>query len=245
MDYKGNYFPDDDEQQESTVMPPSKTAKTIKKIFKIALYSISAFVYVILFWRIFSSCDPGFFKTPIFSQKTIDAGDVSIYYVQTQENMGYYGRVQLGGNAYADETDELELGIKINLDGTEYGDKDRLVFVLSDSHGTEYEISAFNDTVNDNYYYVRVCFEDVKLDLDANYYIKMQRMFEEGETFDDDVDSWPEGLIYRLYIYEKGDDGEMTLLDDLIDHEYLQGKKDYEENGLKIYSGVTVVTYDD
>lgn len=245
MDYKGNYFPDDDEQQESTVMPPSKAGKAVKKAFKIALYAIAAFVYIILFWRIFTACDPDMYTHVYFSDKTASAEGVTVYRVQPPQFMGYYGRVQLDGNVYVGETNELELGVKVNLDGTEYGDKDRLVYILRDSHGTEYGITAFHDELKGKYYYARVCFGDVKLALDDNYYIRLQRAGEAGEEFTEDSSAWPEGLIYRLFIYEKGDDGSLTLLDDLVDREYLQGKHEYDESGLKIYSGITVLTYGD
>ncbi len=244
MDYKGNYFPDDEEMQESTVMPPSKASKVIKKVFKIALYSVAAFVYVILFWRIFSGCDPEMYTTAYFSDKTASAGKVTIYQVQPNEYMSYSGRVQLDGNAYAAETNELEFGVKVNLKGTEHGDQNRLVYVLRDSHGTEYEISAFRAELKDSYYYARVCFGGVELDLDANYYIQKQRMYESGEALEDSVDNWPEGLIYRLFVYEKADDGTLVLIDDLTDKEYLAGKHEIDESGLKVYNDRTVVKYD-
>jgi len=246
MDYKGNYFNDDED--ESTVMPPSKAGKIIKKILKILIYSISALIFIVLFWSIFRSRDIALYSTKYFSDAT-NSLEQKTYYeiIPTGDNssMSYKGRVQLGNIYYVPESGEMEIGVKMNLADTEYKDPARLVFVLKDTHGTEYEITAFNEGSTSKYCFARVCFGNLNIDIEQNYYYKKVEAFYRGAELDYSVDEQNAGLIYKLYIYEKDDDGNLVLLDDLIDKDYQRGESDIDDSGLKVYDNKTIVQTED
>lgn len=242
MDFNYNNLPNDEDAVE---MPPSKAGKIAKKVTKYFLYGISFVIYAMLFWAIFNSCEPDIFKEKLFSDATKNLDSVTFYKIQPNEFMSYSNHVHLSENYYAAESHEFELGIKIKLSETKYGDPTRLEFVLRDSLDNEYPITNMQSEQRSKYLFSRVCFGSVDLKLDNNYYYYIQENYEElkeaGEENYPSLNEHPIGTSYRLFIYEKNDDGTRTLLKDLVDYEYLGGKKDLDESGLCVYNNVTVV----
>ncbi len=242
MDFNYNNLPNDEEPVE---MPPSRTGKIAKRVLRYVIYGISFFVYAILFWSIFNSCEPSEFKEKLFSDATRGLDKVTYYKVQPVEFMSYSSVVYLSDNYYAAESSELELGIKIKLSKTKYNDPNRLEFVLRDSLGNEYAITNTAFTQKNKYLFARVCFGGVKLSIKDNYYYYIQENYEELQKLDKEEypssDKHPIGTSYRLFVYEKNDDGTRSLLEDLIDFKYLSGQKELDESGLCVYNNVTVI----
>ena len=51
MDYQGNYFPDDHDENESVIY------RRVKKFFKKLMYGTSVLVYIFIFYMIFRNGD--------------------------------------------------------------------------------------------------------------------------------------------------------------------------------------------
>lgn len=186
MDYKGNYFIDDDQDPHQ-----SKTGKIIKKTLKILLYSISFLIYGIVFYMIFSSCDSGIIDDMYFSDEARETarnnpGSFAVYKLQPSEFMNYDGSIELKHIYYAETANELEIGIKINLKKITKGKKENaLVYVLTDSEGNCY--TAVNKVTDSNrkYGFVRISFAEVDLSINQNKYYKYTTSYDYISEYED------------------------------------------------------------
>lgn len=206
MDYKGNYFKDDDEDLSPF---PSKNAKRIKKAFKILLYSISFLVYGMIFFAIFTSCEPGMFSKMHFSdsarQKASDlALDFEVYGVHPTDFMNYDGSIQLRHLFYAESANELEIGIQFNKKKITDGETQQaLACILSDSDGNFYLLANEVTGSNRKYGYLRVSFGVETIVIKDNYYYDY--IFFDINNFNNrDKDDTPhsKGVEYTLAIYD-------------------------------------------
>jgi hypothetical protein len=222
MDYKGYSDRDDDEEDPNNPFQ-TKTSKNVKRAFKIALYSISFFIYGVIFFVIFTSCEPGMFGKMYFSEQARsmpaqNPASFAVYKVQPQDFMNYDGSVELDNIYYARNAKELEVGVKFNLQKITGGKLDNaLVFILADSKGNYYTSVNQVSESNRKYGYIRVSFGGVNLDLQSNSYFKYTDSYDyysENKTAtesqsnllnESDVssaeDPEKDGVSYTLYIY--------------------------------------------
>lgn len=266
MDYKGNYFKDDDE---NGYPHSSKTPKRIKLFFKIIMYSISLIVYVIIFFVIFSSCDPGMFDDMIFSERARGIAENSdsfnVYKLQPTDFMNSSGSVQLKNIYYADDADELEIGVMFNLKKITDGKvNNALVYVLTDSNGSVYNMVNIRTASNRKYGYARVCFDRVKLDIVENAYYKFTTSYDfeseykemleaesDEDSSDQESDIIDDGTVYTLHLfsYQKLlDKGYLTIHENkvaVVNYDAVLIEKLNPITELKVYTNNTVITTDE
>lgn len=186
MDYEGNYFPDEEEEE----LPRAK--KIRKKVIRYCFYSLIIAVYVIAFAVIFANCEHKIYEEYIFSEKANELYKASpkefaVYEMFPRVFMNYDGSVQISGVAYAETANELELGIKYNKNLLINEKGEGPEFSLVDSDGKVYKICNTEKASKGRYNYLRLCFEDVELDLDSNVYINSEASTAtdgEGEMFE-------------------------------------------------------------
>ncbi len=186
MDYEGNYFPDEEEEE----LPRAK--KIRKKIIRYSFYSLIIAVYVIAFVVIFANCEHKIYEEYIFSPKAnelykADPDAFAVYELFPRVFMNYDGSVQISGVAYAENASELELGIKYNKNLLINEKGEGPEFSLVDSDGKVYKLCNSKAATKGRYNYLRLCFEGVVLDLDGNRYINSEASTAadgEGEMFE-------------------------------------------------------------
>ncbi|PKM63291.1 MAG: hypothetical protein CVU97_00920 [Firmicutes bacterium HGW-Firmicutes-21] len=228
MDYKGNQFEDDDEDE--GYPNKSKTGKRVKKIFKYLMYSISFLIYAVVLFSIFSTCDPGMITKMHFSDQAREMAERNpdnfvVYSVKPAKFMDYYGTVQLKSIYYAETANEFEIGIQFNLQKISDGKvDDALVFVLTDNEGNYYPVVNIVTGSNRKYGYARVSFGGVSLALEENKYIKS------AETSRDFESDYEEMFISKA---------ESTLSDDINDE-----SEDKEEIGTGVNYKLSIYSYD-
>ncbi len=207
MDYEGNYFPEDEEEN------TSKKGRVIKKILRYALYSLVAIVYIAVFAVILNNCEPKMYEKYVFSPAAnelynADPDGFEFYEMFPTKFMNYDGSVQIAGVGYAKTAGELEIGIKYNkrLENKETGFKPS--FVLTDTNGNSYEICNVVTDSQGRYNYVRISFKGVELPIEDNVYINPEVSEEvegEGEMF--------ETFKYKLKIYKEDTDKNAADID--------------------------------
>ena len=226
MDYKGNYFKDDDEEQDYPHQ--SKAGKRIKLIFKIFIYSVSFLIYAVVLFMIFSSCEPKMINSMYFSDQARemaqnDTEAFEVYKLQPSDFMNYDGSLQLKSIYYADKAKELEVGVQFNLKKITDGKvEDALVFILTDSEGNYYPAVNMVYDSNRKYGYARVSFKVDTIDIEQNDYYKFTTSFDflsdyefGGSPEEEELET---GISYMLSIFS---------YDTIIKKQYA-----YNENGV-------------
>jgi len=167
MDYQGNYFPDEHDENES------KIYKTVKRIFKWTMYGISALVYIAIFYVLIANRDSNVLEKNFFNSiegyEDIKYDEMQVYRINTRIWMNDDGSLQLHNIDYSEKCKLLEIGVKFNankLTDGEYGDS--LDFVLKDINGNTYQIVNIVTDSNGRYGFYRVCFGGIDFDLNSN-----------------------------------------------------------------------------
>jgi len=195
MDYEGNLFPDEEEEE----LPRSKRIR--KKAVRYFFYSIIILVYLVAFWFIFTNCDSDIYEEYDFSPSARelyekDPDNFKVYEIFPPSWMNYDGSVQIAGTAYAEAAGELEFCIKYNKNLLTNDKGETPEFSLVDTYGKVYKLC---NTIEDNegrYRFLRVSFSGVKLDLQDNVYINNEASTAvegEGEMY--------ETFSYKLLIH--------------------------------------------
>ena len=167
MDYQGNYFPEEHDENES------KIYKTVKGIFKWTMYGISFVIYGIIIFLIFINRDSKILEKnylhTIESVNVQDTDEIEIYRINTPIFMNEDGSLQIHNVDYVEEYGIIEIGIKHNakkLTDSEYDDT--LEYLLQDSNGNTYSIVNVETDRGGRYAFARVCFQNINLSLDSN-----------------------------------------------------------------------------
>ena len=195
MDYQGNYFPEEHDENESKVF------RNVKRIFKWSMYGISFIVYGILIFLLFINRDSDIletnYMTDVRGMSDVDGNDIDLYRINTRIFMNELGSLQLYNVDYAHEYGLIEIGVKFNVNkllnpdhdervdaflnnnesydtGLDYfisSDEDytnALDYILTDSNGNTYKlVNKVNDS-GGKYGFARICFEGISLDLKSN-----------------------------------------------------------------------------
>ncbi|MDD4422424.1 MAG: hypothetical protein PHD46_05255 [Eubacteriales bacterium] len=263
MDFNKNY----DETDEELYPRESKTHRTVRYIFRYTLYGISFLIWGIIMYLLFSTKEPGMFDDMIFTSETHaaakkDPDAFTVYNIQPRTDMNYFGSIQLHNIYYADTVDQIEIGVMFNLDKITGGKTENaLVYILKDSKNNYYDMVNLVSDSNSRYGYLRVCFENVSIDLEKNKYynhiISYDFESEYNALFENDIskdtseqEERETGITFTLSIY---------YYDEIISKDYAQlqdgiVKIDYERfsdddtitnvDSFSIYNNNTVITYE-
>lgn len=228
MDYQGNYFPEEQDENES------KVYRNIKRVFKWTMYGISFLVYGVLMFLLFINRDSDILETNYMAQlpkvEVSDTDDIDLYRINTKIFMNELGSLQLYNVDYAPEYGMIEIGIKFNakkLTNEDYGDC--LDYVLTDSNGNSYSLINKVTDSGGRYGFSRICFEGIQLDLDSND-LRYHNALEFGALpiFVEPDSLWSRSeTTYKLAIYRKSD-GSLLYEFDLYDNSTTFNSTDYE-----------------
>ena len=207
MDYKGEYFP-----EEELLDIEWTAARIAKAIFKGILYFIAIFIYLFFFFRFFTSCDPAMVEKTFLSPHArevyeSDPSDFPIYRINST-NTNSDGTVMLRRIIYAEKVSEVEIGVRFVVDKTAPGKT--VEYRLTDSAGHEYDIVNRESMTRYNYGYERIAFGGVTLDLSANETLNPPQTEESSSSdltvsedeFDTEI---RKGVVYTFSIYADGE----------------------------------------
>lgn len=184
-----DFFPEDEEEERE-----SKGFRIVKRCFKWLLFGASALVWGLVLYTVITTRESKLFSKMYFSEDTrklAETQSVTVKELHTNVFMNYDGSISIGSVWYCEDTDELEIGIKINKKLLKYQkDGNELTgtpaFTLTDGDGNEYVlISSDTDTIG-RYTYYRVRFRNVTLDLSESSYTEKKEK-EQGKTRENPV----------------------------------------------------------
>lgn len=167
MDYQGNYFPEEKDENES------KVYRIIKGIFKWTMYSLSFIVYAILFTVLFINRDSKILEKNYMASlpvmENVDTDSLELFRINTKVFMNEDGSMQLHNVDYSDEYGVMEIGVKFNAKKLTDNDRgDCLNYVLSDAKGNTYNLEKIVTDSGGRYGFARICFTGLDIDLDSN-----------------------------------------------------------------------------
>ncbi len=227
MDYQGNYFPEEQDENES------KIYRNVKRFFKWSMYGISFIIYAILMVILFANCDSDILETNYMTElpgmTEVNGDDIELYRINTRVFMNELGSLQLYSVDYAPEYGLIEIGVKFNakkLTNDDYGDC--LEYVLSDSNGNVYRLVNKVIDSGGRYGFSRVCFEGVNLDFKSND-LKYNEALTNTATpaFVDPSQLWKRSeLKFNFAVYRKVD-GELLYDFVLYDNSTVFNSTDY------------------
>lgn len=163
MDYQGNYFPEEQDENES------KIYRTVKNIFKWTMYGISFVIYAFIIYMMIVNRDSKILKRNYMLDETINTDQVLLYRINTRVFMNDDGSMQTYNVDYSPEHKLIEIGLKYNarkLTDNERGDC--LTYVLSDKNGNTYELVNTITDSSGRYGFSRLTFKSIEIDLDSN-----------------------------------------------------------------------------
>lgn len=218
MDYQGNYFPEEHDENES------KIYRTVKGIFKWTMYGISFLLYGVLFYILFINRDSKIlernYMAEISGYENAGNEETEFYGINTKDFMNYDGSIQLFNVNYSKDFGLIEIGVKFNADKVaNYGISDSditvpkseraslLSFVLTDSSGKVYGLNHKVDDYGGRYGFTRITFSGVDIDLDSNNLRYDEEKPEKART----------GVSYSLSVYRRSD-GELINTFNIYDN---------------------------
>ena len=225
MDYQGNYFPEEHDENES------KVYRTVKGTFKWTMYGISFVIYAIIIYLMIANKDSKILEKNYMPDNSIDTDEVELYRINTKVFMNEDGSLQLFNVDYYDEYGFVEIGVKFNakkLTEKNYGDC--LDYVLTDSNGNTYNLVNKVLDSGGRYGFMRICFEGVEIDLESNDLRYNNAL---SASFKPPVASAGEKFIrsevsYNLAIYRKSD-GELLYDFKLYDNTVTFNRTDFND----------------
>ena len=216
MDYQGNYFPEEHDENES------KTYRIVKGIFKWTMYGISFVLYAIIIYMMIVNRDSKILdRNYMADNQTMD--EVSLYQINTRIFMNDDGSLQLHDVDYYEELGYLEIGVKYNakkLAGGNYSDS--FDYVLTDSNGKTYKLVNLVNDKGGRYGFERICFEEVVIDLDSNDLRFNLKNDDEAKDFN------RTNVKYELSVYNK-DSNKLIFTFNLYDNSTTFNKTDYND----------------
>ena len=205
MDYQGNYFPEEHDENES------KVYRTIKGIFKWSMYAVSFVIYAIIFYMMIVNSDSYILKKNYMGElnefDAVEVQDIELYRINTRIFMDELGTVQVYNIDYAHEFDVIEIGVRYNSKKLTDGNQgDCLNYILYDSDGNRFPIEKHVIDGGGRYGFARICFTDVDINLDDNdlrYEGKGSNPKGTGKTYHLEIRRKSDNyLIYTFDIYD-------------------------------------------
>ena len=229
MDYQGNYFPEEHDENES------KIYRTVKRVFKWGMYGISFVIYGILMFLLFVNRDSDIletnYMTEISGMSEVNGNDIELYRINTRVFMNELGSLQLYSVDYAPEYGLIEIGVKFNakkLTNEDYGDC--LDYVLTDSLGNTYKLVNKVTDSGGRYGFSRLCFEGISFDFKSNDLKYNEALLHAATpTLTDASKLWKRSNVtYSFAVYRKSD-GELLYDFLLYDNSTVFNSTDYED----------------
>ncbi len=163
MDYQGNYFDEERDENES------KTYRIVKGIFKWTMYGISFIIYAIIIYMMIANRDSKILKRNYMLEDTETSKDVVLYRINTSLFMNDDGSMQVYNVDYAPEEQLIEIGVKFNAKKLTDNERiDSLKYVLTDGNGKTYVLTNAVFDSGGRYGFSRVTFKDIEIDLGSN-----------------------------------------------------------------------------
>lgn len=229
MDYQGNYFPEEHDENES------KIYRNVKRVFKWGMYGISFVIYGILMFLLFVNRDSGIletnYMTEISGMSEVNGNDIELYRINTRVFMNELGSLQLYSVDYAPEYGLIEIGVKFNakkLTNEDYGDC--LDYILTDSLGNTYKLVNKVTDSGGRYGFSRLCFEGISFDFKSNDLKYNEALLHAATpTLTDASKLWKRSNVtYSFAVYRKSD-GELLYDFLLYDNSTVFNSTDYED----------------
>ena len=229
MDYQGNYFPEEQDENES------KVYRNVKRVFKWTMYGISFVVYAVLMFLLYINSDSEIleknYMTSLDGMQTVDEDSIELYRINTRVFMNELGSLQLSNVDYSPEYGLIEIGVKFNakkLTDENYGDC--LDYVLTDSNGNTYTLVKKVLDSGGRYGFSRICFEGINFDFKSND-LKYNEALGDAASpaLTQNTDAWQRSdTKYSLSVYRKAD-GELLYEFLLYDNATVFNSTDYED----------------
>lgn len=187
MDYKGDYFPD-----EELLDMRWTSGKVVKAVFKSFIYFCAIALYLVIFFRMFVSCEAGLVKDTYLSPEAREIylsnkQDFPLYRVDSKYTSSESGEVMLRRMVFAPKVNEFEVGVRFNSRKLTGGDLDRpLSYVLRDNKGNTYEMVNRESTSRFEYGYERVCFKGITIDVADNVSYREPESIDYSNAFGDE-----------------------------------------------------------
>ena len=229
MDYQGNYFPDEHDENESI------TYRRVKGFFKWTMYGISFLIYAIIFITLIVNRDSKILKKNYWASlpgnEEINTKTVEMYHINTKDFMEQLGTLQLHNVDYAPEHKYLEIGVKFNAKKLTDGDYiNDTTYVLTDSEGNTYKVDNLIREGRGRYGFARICFSGVTLDLDSNdlnYNLALTGSIRPAIP-DNSIKKERSDIKFTLSVYRISD-GELLYDFDVYDNSVSYTKTEYEK----------------
>ncbi len=217
MDYQGNYFPDEHDENES------KTYRVIKGIFKWTMYGISYAIYAVLIFALILNRDSKILEKNYMAElpefENVEPADIELVRINSKIFMNEDGSIQLFNVDYSEEKGVMELGIKFNAkkESVTNGERgDCIEYVLTDSSGKRYPRGKHVIDSSGRYEFARICFTGLDIDLDDN------------SLNHDGTSPNGKGKLYQLTLIRKSDKKELFTFD-IYDNTVTYYKTDYNK----------------
>lgn len=225
MDYQGNYFPEEHDENES------KIYRTVKNIFKWTMYGISFVIYAIIIYMMIANRDSKILKHNYMLDESVNKDEVLLYRINTRVFMNDDGSMQTYNVDYSPEHELIEIGLKYNAKKlTDNARGECLEYVLSDNDGNTYELI---NTVTDSggrYGFSRLTFRSIDIDLDSNdlrYSKYLKASIHPAIQVSEDAFTRSDNEIY-LSVYRKSDN-ELLHKFTIYDNTVTFNKTDYND----------------
>ena len=163
MDYQGNYFDEERDENES------KIYRTVKGIFKWTMYGISFIIYAFIIYMMIANRDSKILKKNYMLEDYSLSNEPIIYRINTKLFMNDDGSMQVYNIDYSPEHQLIEIGVKFNAKKLTYSQYDDcLIYVLTDQNGKHYELTNIVTDKGGRYGFARMTFKDITIDLNSN-----------------------------------------------------------------------------
>ena len=202
MDYQGNYFPEEHDENES------KIYRIVKGTIKWTMYGISFLLYIIFFVVVVINRDSYILEKNYMNElpafENVSTDDIDLYRINTPVFMNDDGSLQLHNIDYSQEYGILEIGVKYNAnkDTVTKGERgDAIEYVLTDSDGNRYPRAKHVVDSAGRYGFARICFSGIDIDLNEN------------DLRQDGDNPFGAGKLYQLTLYRKSDGYKLHTFD--------------------------------
>lgn len=169
MDYRGDYFPDDE-----LLDLRWTSGKVVKAVFKSFIYFCAIAIYLVIFFRMYVSKEMKLVTQSILSDEAkqvyvADPKGFELYRVDSKYTSSDSGTVMLRRMIYAPDVNEFEIGVRYNSRRLTNDDlNEPLTYILKDNKGNVFEMANRVSDSRFEYGYERVCFKGVFIDVSDN-----------------------------------------------------------------------------
>lgn len=217
MDYRGDYFPDDE-----LLDLRWTSGKVVKAIFKSFIYFCAIAIYLVIFFRMYVSKEMKLVTQSILSNEArqvyaADPKGFELYRVDSKYTSSDSGTVMLRRMIYAPDVNEFEIGVRFNSRRLTGGDlNEPLTYVLKDNKGNVYEMVNRVSDSRFEYGYERVCFGGISIDVSDNVSYREAESVDLSNVFGDAdesgstgiggiIDKIDDSVTYTLEVYYNGE----------------------------------------